>query len=806
MTGIDIRSSTLPRPRASLVGRAQEVAGARDLLVGDGTSLLTLTGPAGVGKTRLAIAVAHDVGDRFADGVVFVDLAPLADPALLPATIAAALEVSADAERTLAEAIVAYLRPRQLLLVLDNCEHLLAAAAVLAPAFLAACPAVQVLATSRAPLHVRGERVLRVEPLPLPADGADVDERSPAVRLFIERAQAVDPGFTVDDEALTAIGAICRRLDGLPLAIELAAARVAVLPLETLLSRLEHRLPLLSGGPRDAPARQRTLRDAIAWSYGLLDTDAQRLLRWLAVCVGGFTLEAAESIASVAGRADAVVDTIVALVDQSLLHPETGQSEVPRYAMLETIREYALEQLAASGEEEAATAALASYVRELAARAEPALLDEALTSDWYKRLDDERGNLRAALSWWMRRGEAEPALATAGALVEYWRFRSDFAEGRSWCERSLALAVDFTRAESRLASLYGASVLASSQGDFARAFAAGEAMLDAARATGDPVGIIRAHYALCHTARRQGDDARALRHALAAIAQAREAVLPIWLAWSLSILGEAADIVGVPRAEAAAMEALALFRTLGSALGQASTLQLLATFAFDRGDLGRAAALLAESLALREAIGERRGAAEGLARAAEFAARLGHHLLAARAIGAIEVWAGAHESGRSAPGGDRLAATTATVRANLGDERFDRARALGAGMTRSAALIAARRLLEGVACGVEKAMAPEAALPRDLKPTATPGASRRATAPNGEDADFAARIMMGSDLTRREREVLALLSQRYSNPEIADRLYIGTRTVEFHVANLLGKLGAENRRDAAAVAARLGLV
>jgi DNA-binding CsgD family transcriptional regulator len=645
-------------------------------------------------------------------------------------------------------------------------------------------------------------------------------DENPAVSLFVERARAVDPAFTLNPDVASAVAAICRRLDGLPLSIELAAARVPMLPPEVLLTRLEQRLPILTSGPLDAPARQRSLRDAIAWSYELLDPQAQQLFRWLSVFVGGFTLEAAEWVAErLPASPRGVLEQIAALMDQSLLHTTTGRNG--RYAMLETIREYGREQLAASGEEAAANAAHAAYVRDLAARAEPALLDNALTSTWFKRLDDERGNLRAALSWWLSRGEAEPALATAGALVEYWRFRSDFAEGRSWCERSLALAVDFTRAESRLATLYGASVLASSQGDFERAFAAGETMLQAARASDDPVSIIRAHYALCHTARRQGDASRALRHALAAIAQARDAVLPIWLAWSLSILGEAGDIVGVERAEAAATEALALFRGLGSTLGEANTLQMLATFAFDRGEIARAAALLAESLALREAIGERRGAAEGLARAAEFAARLGHHLIAARAIGAIEVWAGAPGATQRGPGDARLAQTIATVRASLGDVRFHDARALGASMTRAAALATARRLLEGVArSGLEGA--PRSALPVDappqeksLSPEPTPaaaGAPREATglptpAPtvpveHGGSPGMAA----VSELSRREREILRLLCQRFSNPEIADQLYIGGRTVEFHVANILSKLGAENRRDAAAIAARLGLI
>jgi predicted ATPase/DNA-binding NarL/FixJ family response regulator len=812
------RAHVLPQPRTSLVGREAEIAAARVALLDQAAPLLTLTGPGGVGKTRLALAVAHDVAERFADGVVFVDLAPLGDPALLPATVASTLGHTNRDGLSLLEAILSYLHTRQLLLMLDNCEHQLAATGELASAVLAGCPAVQLLTTSRAPLHLRGEQLLPLDPLPLPAFGNLPSPmelaRNDAVRLFVERAREADPAFPFDAEVAASVAAICRHLDGLPLAIELAAARVTVLPPHVLLARLQQSLLLLTDGPRNVPQRQRTLRDTIAWSHDLLREDEQRLFHWLSVFVGGFTLEAAEWVSGVGFPSvpsdtrhptSDTLDVVAALVEQSLVRRSTGADGAARYAMLETIREYGLERLAASGEAEAACEAQATYMRALIVQAEPARLDDTRSKRWLGRLDNERGNLRAALTWWLKRGESEPALATAGALAAYWWFRGDFAEGRSWCERALALAVDVAYAGSQISSLYTACALASRQGDHERALAAGVAILQAARANDDPIGIVRAHYALCHVAWRQGDGEHALSHALAAIAQAREAVTrgavsPIWLAWTLSFLGEASDIVGRERAEAAAGEALAHFRERGSAWGEANALHVLASFAVARGDVARAAGLLGESIALRRTIGERFGAVEGLVSAADIAMDAGRFESAARLMGAAEAWASdsGYDAHRHQP--RHVTGTIASLRTRQHGDHIATARAEGAALAWTAALSEAQHTLAEIAAAPATAPAAVANATGAVAPIATsaPASGEVSTSPEA--------VSPASDLTPREREVLGLLGQRLMDMEIAGRLYISTRTVEFHVANILSKLGAANRREAAALASRLGMV
>jgi predicted ATPase len=344
------RHATLPVPLTPLVGRERECERVQAILLRADTRLLTLTGPGGTGKTRLALEVARRVEDAFRDGVCFVPLAAIADPSLVPGEIARAFDLRESSVASLPDRLADYLRPLDLLLLLDNVEHLLPDAVPTIAALLTACPTLKFVATSRTALHISGEREFAVPPLALPdlerlppvTELLDVD----AVRLFVERGQAVKPDFALTDDNAPIVVAICRRLDGLPLAIELAAARLKVLPPAELLRRLDRRLLLLTGGPLDLPTHQRTLRDAIAWSFDLLSSAEQTGFRRLAVFAGGFTLDAAEAVCG--GEA---LDIVASLVEKSLLQPVSGPGGMSRFAMLETVREYALEQLAASGEE-----------------------------------------------------------------------------------------------------------------------------------------------------------------------------------------------------------------------------------------------------------------------------------------------------------------------------------------------------------------------------------------------------------------------------------------------------------------------
>jgi predicted ATPase/class 3 adenylate cyclase len=439
LKSLERHPTNLPVQPNPLVGRAAELVKVSDLLMHEDVRLVTLTGVGGTGKTRLALQVAADLLDRFEDGVLFVDLAPLADPSLMLPTIAPTLGIREAGGRSLRDSPVSYLTGKRLLLLLDNFEHLLAASSVVAD-LLAACGDLKVLATSRATLHVRAEREFPVPPMALPdptrLPAPDRLAEVAAVTLFVQRTQAAEPDFALTAENASAVADLCVRLDGLPLALELAAARVKLLPPPALLTRLERRLPVLTGGPRDLPARQRTLRDTIAWSHDLLSPQEQTLFQRLSVFAGGSTLEAVEAVANPDGGLDTFA-ALAALVDHSLLRQSEGADGEPRFVMLETIREYGLERLA-EHDADVLRESHAHYYLALAERLRPRI-DSREGKTVLARLDAEHPNLRAALTWAIEQGDADIGVQLGAAS---WKF---------WYVRGLARSIGMARAGVRTA-------------------------------------------------------------------------------------------------------------------------------------------------------------------------------------------------------------------------------------------------------------------------------------------------------------------------------------------------------------------
>ena len=605
----------LPVSLTSLVGREQEVQAIHALLLRSDVRLLTLTGTAGVGKTRLAIEVARELAHDFGDGVHVVSLAPLSDPAFVIPTIAHCVGITESGSQPLLDQLKTSQRDKQRLLLLDNFEHVIEASPLLAE-LLEACPALKLLVTSREVLRLRAEHQLAVPPLALPDPRNLSDAGSlahvPAVQLFLQRAQAIRSDFQLTTDNATTIAEICLRLDGLPLAIELAAARVKVLSLQALSRRLEHRLQLLTGSMRDLPERQYTLRNTIQWSYDLLSQEEQRLFRRLAVFVGGCTLEAVEGLCSMLGSGGiSVLEGLTSLLDKSLLqHMEQRQGE-PRLRMLETLREYGIEALEASGEMEATRQAHAHYYLLLAEEAEPELAGPQ-QAEWLERLEQAYDNLRAALLWYLERGEvehnSEMALRLVGALGRFWEARGHWSEGWNFIERARAGSKGVAVSVQVKALNAAAYLLDHLENDIDRAQALYEEGLVLYRELGDRAGMALSLLHIGEIAGRRGNFAVASARTEEALALFRSVGDKRGIASSLTNLADIVSQQGeYARAVSLGEESLALFKVLGDMQGSAWSLINLAGIVSQQGDYARAISLGEESLALFRALGNLEG-------------------------------------------------------------------------------------------------------------------------------------------------------------------------------------------------------
>lgn len=809
-------ASNLPVQLTSFIGRKHDLAEVERLLAA--SRLVTLIGTGGAGKTRLAIQVANTIGDTLTDGVWLVDFAPLHEPALVPQLVGQAVGLRPASNQPLLESLLDFVRPKQFLLIFDNCEHLNAAIVQLTRQLLAHAPRLQILATGREPLAIAGEMIYPVHGLGRPSFGAEAAHgrkaSNPAqeliaydaIRLFVERARAISPHFALTAENGTAVVEICRKLDGLPLAIELACARVNVLTVQQIVSRLDDRFALLTAGQRTGlEPRHHTLRATIDWSYALLVAEEQTLFRRLAIFAAGCTLDTAEAICSGEGIAEKrTLDLLSSLVDKSLVVAETNGRAQARYRLLETIREYALEKLAESGE----TARLRDrHLRLFLAHAEESLPKQfdAYQQLWLNWLAAEHDNLRAALTWALESGQIEEGLRLANSLIRFWEIAGTVREGLAWFDRLLAEADEKVSPETHVYALVFATFLAmflrdapaamryareaveiaegiSEENSPARAFAM-DGLASAATAAGDhqtafkmneqtirfyresgpPFYLGMALLSQGGTAIELGEYAIARKFLNESLALARQDGDAFRMAHSLNFLGDLARLEQNHAEAAPAYESgVALLRELGAKRDLAALLANLGYARLRLGDVERARRLFSESMALHQAQQNRPGMAECLIGFAATAVMGGQPAAGVRLLAAAAaINSQPFTSQASHPSPWKVTQMEFEWYLQLAREQLTEARF----QVEQAA---------GQTLALEQAVQYAQNLP--LKPAATPPAREQQ-----------------AGLTGREREVVRLIARGKSNSEIAAELVLSKRTVEKHIANILSKLTLASR-------------
>jgi non-specific serine/threonine protein kinase len=763
----DASWSDLPAPRTRLIGRERDVAALVELVPVHAGRLITLTGIGGGGKTRLALAVASELRPSFPDGVRLVEFAPLADPALVPHTVAVALDVPDVAGIPLLDRLVLSLRRRSMLLVFDNCEHLIAACAAIAEQLLAGCPGLRILATSREPLFLAGERQWRVPPLALPDPDRSPSlaelEQSAAVQLIVERAQAVDADFGLTAENVGTVADVCARLDGIPLALELAAARVRVLSVAQILERLDDSLRLLTGNSRAAPTRHQTIRATLDWSHDLLTPPEQAVLRRLAVFAGDCDIEAAEAVCTgpEVGTAG-VLETLSRLVDRSLLLVVHAAGSA-RYRLLEPVRQYAAERLLASPDVHAVRSRHLGCYLALSEQAAPELHGPAQVA-WLGRLEREHDNLRAALRWSLERGDVERGFRLATALVFFWEGRGHLSEGRRWLDAVLsAPGARMAPAALRARVLLGAGLLADWLGDPNAAGSLCAESLAVAREHDDQPCVARALAWLGVVQMSRGDFAGAATFLEESLHLCQQLNDRHGLAFALLTLGTMFVYQGdATRARPQLEESLRLFLDLGDIRYIAIARTMLGLVFLFLRDPAQAVVFAADGLAGLWDVGDHTYLNYPFLVIAGALPWLKQPEQAVRLLGAAEMV-------RESVGGPLGTATKAMhdqlvvrLRTQLDEAAFTATWAAGRALTLEQAVSAA------LSAG-EPASAPPV--------PATPGL------PDGPH----------EALTRREQDVARLLARGYTDRQIADALTISVRTVNSHVQHLLGKLGLRSR-------------